>query len=184
MLTAQLASFRKSLAQYAPLCTVCPTTAPSFISRAALSTPNTSHKSGMQIHPQQCGNRCEISMTGQWKPQTELTWQLTDKLSTDASTRKLTTPNSYMIFSPPTIEYTGTTRHDTLNVHCVSIRWRSGSYSMMPKCRPREMWQSANASNPHQNPTARHFRMSEWWDLRLPFRDDQYREAPFRNVMD
>jgi hypothetical protein len=48
-------------------------------------------------------------MTGQWKPQTELTGQeLMDKLFTEASFRKLTrTPNLYMISFPPTIEYTG-----------------------------------------------------------------------------
>ena len=38
--------------------------------------------------------------------------------------RKLTTPNLYMIFSPPIIEYTGMTGSDPLNVHCASIRMK------------------------------------------------------------
>ena len=73
MLIAQLAGFRKISAQYAPSCTVCPTTAPSCISREALSTPNTSNRSGMQIQPQHCWNIRGTSMTGQRKPQTEST---------------------------------------------------------------------------------------------------------------
>jgi hypothetical protein len=60
-------------------------------------------------------------MTGHWKSQTQSTGQLMDKLFTKALIRKLTTPNSYMIFSPPIIEYTGMTRPDPLNVHCASI---------------------------------------------------------------
>ena len=63
-------------------------------------------------------------MTGQRKPQTESTGQLMDKLFTEISIRKLTTPNLYMIFSPPIIEYTGMTRPDPLNVHCASIRMK------------------------------------------------------------
>jgi hypothetical protein len=43
-------------AQEAPSCTVSPTMAPSFISRTALSTSNTSNRSGMQIQPQHCWN--------------------------------------------------------------------------------------------------------------------------------
>jgi hypothetical protein len=60
-------------------------------------------------------------MTGQKKPQTELTGQLMDKLFTATSNRKLTVPNLYMIFYPPIIEYTGMTRPDPLNAHCASI---------------------------------------------------------------
>ena len=44
-----------------------------------------------------------------------------DKLFTKTLIRKLTTPNLYMIFSPPIIEYTSMTRPDPLNVHCASI---------------------------------------------------------------
>ena len=48
-----------------------------------------------------------------------------DKLFAKASIRKLTTlRNSHMISSPPTIMYTGMTRSDPLNVHCVSIRMK------------------------------------------------------------
>ena len=45
-----------------------------------------------------------------------------DKLSTDASIRKLSTsPNPRMIFSHPTIAYTSMTRHILPNVHCMII---------------------------------------------------------------
>jgi hypothetical protein len=63
-------------------------------------------------------------MTGQWKPQTKSTGQLMDKLFTEASIRKLTTPNLYMISSPPTIEYTGMTRPDPLNVYRARVRMK------------------------------------------------------------
>jgi hypothetical protein len=61
-------------------------------------------------------------MPGQKKPQPESTGQLMDKPFNEISNRKRTTPNLYMIFSPPIIEYTGMTRPDPLNVHCASIR--------------------------------------------------------------
>ena len=83
----------------------------SFISHAALSTPNTRNKSGMPIQPQHWWSTRRRSMTGQRKLQTKSIGQPTDKLSNNASIRELTSPNSCMISSQPTIAYTNMTRH-------------------------------------------------------------------------
>ena len=60
-------------------------------------------------------------MTGQKTLQTKSIGQPMDKLSNGASIRELTSPNSCMIFSRPTIVYTCMTRHAPPNVRCAMI---------------------------------------------------------------